>query len=128
METYIGNWIYYPWVSERHPHDLVHAVEFNKRVGEFHMGLGECIGIEEEYLVLKTKENVFRAKPWDRMQVLPPSKFKWYDKVREVQRPEVQGIVDKIIWHDNDAEFKYFLIVNGKPKSRRYNPDELELL
>jgi hypothetical protein len=127
LDFYIGKWIDYPWTRGIHPDDVIHSDEFNKKEGKFSIGLAHCIAVENEYLVLKTKDDVFKVKYWDSMSVRPTPEFAWYDEVNEIDRPEVRGIVDKIIWHSKDKEYKYFLIVDGKPKSRRYNPNELQL-
>lgn len=125
--NYLGKWIDYPWTRGIHPDDVIHPEEFNKREGKFSIGLAHCIAVEDEYLILKTKNDTFKVQYWERMSVALTPEFKWYDEVNEVDRPEVRGIVDKIIWHTKDKEYKYFLIVNDKPKSRRYNPNELQL-
>ena len=124
--NYIGKWMKYPWISGYSTDVLMHPEEFTKRQGQFSIGLAHCIAIENEYMVLKTKNDVFRIKYSEDVTLLPDPPFIWEEEVCEVERPEVRGIVDDIEWHRVDSEYKYYLIVNGKRKSRRYNQAELQ--
>jgi hypothetical protein len=89
---------------------------------------GKCIGIIENYLIIQDKRGILRIMPELIHRIYPTPKFEWGNKVQEVARPEIKGEIENIIWHMKDNEFKYFIKVNGKSKSRRYNPDELELV
>jgi hypothetical protein len=86
---------------------------------------GKCIGIFGEYLIIHNDEYEIRMQPELVHRIYPTPKFEWGDKVQEVERPEIKGEIINFIWHLKDQEYKYFIKVNGKPKSRRYNPDEL---
>ena len=127
LNKYIEQWIDYPWYKGESPEYLVDESVLNS-IYDRGLPFAKCIGIIDDYLILKTKTETFSVRYWDKMKIMSPSKFMWGDKVREVERPEVQGEIDNIIWHDKDAEYKYFITINGKPKSRRYNYNELVAL
>jgi hypothetical protein len=88
---------------------------------------GKCIGTIEEYLIFYNGSFTLRILPKLVRNIYPTPKFEWGDKVQEVKRPEINGEIINLVWHYKDQEYKYFIKVNGKPKSRRYNPDELIL-
>ena len=56
----------------------------------------------------------------------PEPKFKIGDKVHEIQRPEIVGIIDCIFWHFKDNEYKFHININEKRKSKRYLESELQ--
>jgi hypothetical protein len=89
---------------------------------------GKCIGIIGQYLIIHNHDYDIRIQPELVRNIYPTPKFEWGDKVQEVQRSEIKGEIENLFWHIKDNEFKYFIKINGKSKSRRYNPDELEFI
>lgn len=89
---------------------------------------GKCIGIIGQYLIIHNRDYDIRIMPELVTNIYPSPKFDWGDKIQEVQRPEIKGEIENLLWHMKDNEFKYFIKINGKSKSRRYNPDELEFV
>jgi len=90
--------------------------------------LYKCIKINGKYLVIHSKDYKLEILPEAIKIIMPNPKFEWGDKVQEVESPEIKGEVENIIWHMKDNEYKYYIKVNGKSKSRRYNPNELEFI
>jgi len=128
--TYAGRWLIYSWSrfdANRnnaliHPEDLADAEQNG-------IGLSACIGEVSGYLVLgRIRNGTIRVRAEGVFRFLPTPEFQVGSLVREVARPEIQGTVYDLIWHDKDLGYKYFLIVNGKQKSRRYGAQELQSL
>jgi len=92
---------------------------------KFHYIFGKCIGITGKFLVIYNKKGILRIEPNLIKFIYPSSKFEWNDFVQEVKRPEIKGKIEDIIWHLKDQEYKYFISINGKMKSRRYDSGEL---
>ncbi|MEN9918688.1 MAG: hypothetical protein RL662_1124 [Bacteroidota bacterium] len=90
--------------------------------------LAVCVGVEDDYLVMKYEDGIFHVKVWEGIKTMPTPKFTWGDQVQEVERSEVKGEIIRIQWHDKDQDYKYYISINGKPKSRRYNASELKLV
>jgi hypothetical protein len=87
-----------------------------------------CFDIDDDYLFLRSKTYILKVKPEAIRKIYPTPLFSWGDSVQEIERPEITGEIDNIIWHQKDQEFKYYIKVNGKVKSRRYSPNELKKL
>jgi hypothetical protein len=60
----------------------------------------------------------------------PPPEFKVGDRVRVVPSARHQtphtGTIRKVIWHDKDARYNYYIEENGKKVSTRYLAVDLE--
>ena len=96
--------------------------------GKYFYLFGKCLGTDGQYLIIHSDKYDIRILPELVRNIYPTPKFKWGDKVQEVARPEIEGEIINFIWHLKDEEYKYFIKVNGKPKSRRYSPKELEFI
>jgi hypothetical protein len=121
MEDYISKWLHYPWLLGSSDIDLIHPDD--REING--LGIAKCIGVEEEYLVLKTKHLSIMVKPEGVKRVLPIPKFEWDEKVIDISNPTIVATVDDFFWHFKDNVFKYFIIVNNKRKSRQYIEEEL---
>lgn len=88
----------------------------------------KCTNVDDVFLTLKARSFEIKVKPDAVKSILPISVFSWGDIVQESERPEIQGEIDNIIWHDKDQEYKYFIKVEGKLKTRRYSFTELKLI
>lgn len=88
----------------------------------------KCTNVDSTFLTLKAKSFEIKVKPEAIKIILPKSTFSWGDLVQEKERPEIQGVIDNIVWHDNEQEFKCFIKVSGKQKTRRYSYNELRLV
>jgi hypothetical protein len=56
---------------------------------------------------------------------MPPPLFQIGEMVQERERPNIAGVVNRVVWHHKRDEYLYFLTVNGKKKSRSYFANEL---
>lgn len=87
--------------------------------------LYNCVGIEDDYLIVKNKNHTYRVKKEAIKQLLPNPKFNWNDKVVQISKPEIEALIDDFFWHHKDQRYFYHLTVNGKKKSSRYNETDL---
>lgn len=76
---------------------------------------------------MKYEHGIFHIKDWEGLVVIPTPTLIWGDEVQEIERPQIQGEIIKIQWHYKDNEYKYYISINGRPKSRRYDANELRL-
>lgn len=87
-----------------------------------------CERIEGEYLVLNSKKFKLKVKENAIKEVLPKSTFIWNDKVSLVEKPNCEVRIDDLFWHSKDKEYKYYLIIGGKKKSKYYTYKDFEIL
>lgn len=87
--------------------------------------LFHCIDNYNGYLVLQFKDRRLRVLKEAINIILPEPQFIWKDRVQEVLRPNIEGYIEDIEWHFQEKDYKYYIIINGKRKSRRYNSQEL---
>ncbi|PSK93101.1 hypothetical protein [Taibaiella chishuiensis] len=130
QQTYLYQWLICSW-SKYHAsrnNDLIHPEDLAKAEEQGLGSFSECVYEDAAYLTLKkiTGETI-RVKAEGVFRILPAPKFRMGDPVREVARPEVKGTVCEFIWHTKDLDYKYYIVIGGRRKSRRYNPDELVL-
>lgn len=130
LEKYIGVWMKNSWSKRLDSRSLVGDDAYERATTG--LPLAVCVGIENDYLVMKCHDGIFHVKFWDGINIMPTPKFVWGDQVQEVERSEVRGYIVRIGWHDKDQEYKYYIKIKGKTKdwiykSRRYNENELKL-
>ncbi|WP_118975940.1 hypothetical protein [Taibaiella koreensis] len=128
--SYLDKWLLYSRsIGNANSHDgLIHPDDLLK-AAQKEPGILECIGEEGEYLILKRLDGVtIRAKAAGIHCVLPSPRFRMGDRVQEIARPGVQGLISGMLWHYKDAACKFFIMVDGKKKSRRYRAEELAVL
>ena len=132
INEYINKWVSSDniyWKDKFQEIDNLQYVKEEDRVfakNNVGYAFGKCIGVIEPYLIIHNEKYNLRILPKLVRNIYPAPKFEWGDRVQEVERPEVKGEIESFIWHTKDSEFKYYIKVNGKPKSRRYNPNELD--
>lgn len=88
----------------------------------------KCTSVDNVFLTLKAKSFEIKVKPEAIKNIMPTSTFSWGDIVQEIEHPEIIGEIDNIIWHDKDQEYKYFIKIGSKLKTRRYSSNELKLV
>ena len=54
-----------------------------------------------------------------------PPAFVYGDLVSPVNHPDMVGTVREIIWHFKNKDYNYYIMVNGRKKSKRYYADDL---
>ena len=57
----------------------------------------------------------------------PPS-FVYGDFVSPVNRPDIIGKIETLIWHFKDKDYNYYISVNEKKKSKRYFAEDLMII
>jgi hypothetical protein len=86
----------------------------------------KCIGIDADYLIIRSRSFDLKVKPDAIHSLLPTPAFEWGSSVQEVSRPEIKGVIEDLIWHQNKQDFLYYLSVGGKRKTRQYQANELK--
>ena len=90
------------------------------------IAFGKCIGTEGGGLILFNCNFTIHIKPQLVKKIFPTPKFEWGNEIQEVIRPQIKGVIEKIEWHYKNQMYVYYINIDGKMKSRRYNGDELE--
>lgn len=84
-----------------------------------------CDGIENGYLVLRYRSEIFLANPvgyWQR----PTPDYTW-DQPVFVPSKGVRATIKSICWHYKDERYFYYVIgEDGKKLKKRYYAEELE--
>jgi hypothetical protein len=127
VSRFKNTWGRYRWFIEDGEHliaesDLKRFIKYQAKSILFN-----CIDEDDEFLTLQYKNEVFKVKPDLYKQVDTP-KFRYGDRVKLVDKPDVQAIIDDITWHSDRNEPMYFIIVNGKKRSKRYWGSDLILV
>lgn len=86
----------------------------------------KIIAVDPDFITLFSHSHTIRVKPGAISKLMNTPKFEWEEKVREKERPEIAGTVQRIVWHFKRQTYLYQLRVNGKLKKRLYLEDELE--
>jgi hypothetical protein len=86
----------------------------------------KCVEIMNEYLLLRSKKFDLKIKVDGIKDIYPNPAYEWGTNVQEIERPEVIGVIDDLIWHQNKNQFLYYLSIKGKKKSRQYYEYELK--
>jgi len=116
---YLGTWGLYPWFVENREH-LVYPPDLEKFEKLSPYGkVFQCVNEDDQYLMLKYKDETFSVKPDLYKQVSAP-KINFNDKVRLVEKPNAEVVINEIFWHSDRNEPMYFITIDGKKKSKRY--------
>ena len=124
MTTFVGKWLYYPWLKGGHSIELIHPED---RTIEG-LGVVECINEKDGYLLLKDKQKVVRAKIDGVKKELSTPAFKWNDSVQILtdSKKGTSAIIDNLFWHHLTSQYRYYVKVNNKRLSREYLETELQ--
>lgn len=131
MKEFLNKWLwldllfYIDEFQEINKLELVHPLDRELFKSNPTNTLYECIGYEEDYLLIKNKFNSFRVKKEAIKQSMPTPKFNWNDKVVQHSKPEIEAIVDDFFWHHKDQKYLYNIIVNNKKKTNQYDESDL---
>jgi hypothetical protein len=131
MEEYLNKWLYLDTLYYKSDFQLIDNLEFvhvddieyvkNNLINTIYV----CIDFKDGFLTVQSKRHILRIKPNAVKGFLPPSKFKWNDKVFQITKPEIEATIDDFFWHHKDQKYFYHIIVNGKKKSNRYDETDL---
>ena len=121
----MAKWGLYPWFEEHgnshiHPDDLQKIKDLMPYCLVF-----KVVGTEGNYIVLQYADDTYRVKS-DLFQEKKPAVYDFGQKVKVKRYPEKECFVREIAWHYKEKKEFYFLFVDGKKKSRRYWPEELD--
>ena len=117
-------WGLYPWF-ESHDIDKVHPDDLGKiKEEQSNTKVYECIDEDDQYITIRYGDKTFRVKDVSFKQV-PAPKFDFGEEVKLVSKDEV-GIILDILWHFDKEEHYYFIMVDGKRKSKRYFESDFE--
>jgi len=122
---YVGKWLFYPWLKNNEIDHWIHKEDFDKIEG---VSIVKCIGIDGNYLTLNNKTHTFRASSEGVNRVLDNPIYVYGDAVKILTKPNCEAIIDDLFWHSKDEEYKYYLIVDGKKKSKYYSHKDLKFL
>ncbi len=131
MKEFLNKWLwldllfYKDEFQEINKLDLVHPLDRDDFKNNPMNTLYKCIGIEDDFLIVKSKTHSYRVKKEAIKQLMPNPKFNWNDKVIQISKPEIEAIIDDFFWHHKDQKYLYHLTVNGKKKSNRYDESDL---
>ncbi len=92
------------------------------------LGISYCIGDQGDYIELKFKSEVVRAKKEGVKQILPAPRFHWNQQVRIKSKPSKTAEIHDFSWHHKDGSYFYYLLKEGKLDKRRYGEAELDLI
>ncbi|MCU0432816.1 MAG: hypothetical protein MUC87_05130 [Bacteroidia bacterium] len=123
MAIQLNHWISYNWIRNHSPVSLIHPDDIDKI--NFGIGLAFCFDYNEGYFHIRLINTVIRVKDFTGSIIMPSPKFQFNQIVKELERPEVVGEVDRIGYHDKDGEYFYYIRINNKVKKRRYMESEL---
>lgn len=132
MKEYLNRWLwidllfYKDEFQEINKLDLVNPLDVETFKANPSNSLFECIGIEGDYLIIKSKNCQYRIKKEAIKQIMPSPKYNWDEIVLQLGKPDVKATISDFFWHQKDQKYYYTLIVDGKKKSRRYSENELK--
>ncbi len=131
MEDFINKWIYFELLYYKDKFQTIDNLEFvhpnDRDFVKTHLTntFYQCIGVEGEYLKVKSKNNLLRIKPRIIKGYLPTPKFIWGDKVIEKGKLDTEAVIDDFFWHQNKEQYLFYVRVNGKRKSKQLTDNEL---
>ncbi|MEC7263578.1 MAG: hypothetical protein VXW38_07540 [Bacteroidota bacterium] len=131
MENFLNKWFYFEILyyksdfQEINNLDFVHPDDREFVKNNLTNTIYRCIGIEDEYLIAKSRKYTLRVKPKVIKGHLPTPRFIWGDMVYEKAKPDVPAVINDFFWHHKDQRYYYHITVNGKKKSKRYSENEL---
>ncbi len=122
---YVGKWLLYPWLKNNEIDHWIHEEDFDKIDG---VSIAKCTGIDGNYLILNNKNNTFRASSEGVNRILDEPTYVYGDMVKILGKSNCEAIIGDLFWHSKDEEYKYYLIIDGKKKSKYYTSKDFETL
>lgn len=122
MSDMVGNWLFYPWQKGSNVDFWLHPEDLLKASG---IDVGLCVGVFDEYIVLKIVDCLIRVLPCGVKLVLPDPEFSWGDRVFVLNSNQVSCILG-VSWHHKDQSYLYSILLSGKKQKRRYLGSDLK--
>jgi hypothetical protein len=115
----IKTWGLYPWSIENgkdfiYKEDLEKAEKLNLYGKVF-----QCIDKENNYIKIKYGENIIRVKP-ELYKVINIFVIPIGKEAKLKKYPKEKAIIKEIIWQATYEQPVYYIILNGKKKTKRY--------
>ena len=122
----LSKWGTYPVFFESatenvHPDDLTGFLKETHNCKVY-----ECTGYDEFYITIKYGDNCYRVKREFFKSTKAP-KFQFGQKVALMDRSDQDAAITGIMWHYEKEEHYYFVMIDGKNKSKRYSESELRI-
>jgi hypothetical protein len=118
-------WVFYPWVSNQGFDHLIHPEDL-PMIRSYGLGISYCLDDKEDYIKLKFKSVIVRAKKEGVKKILPAPKFDWNQQVLIKSKPSERVEIHDIFWHHKEGEYYYYLLKDGKLDKKRYKEAELD--
>lgn len=131
MKELLNKWLYLDLLfykdefQEINKLDLVHPMDVERFKSNPMDRLYECIGVDEEYLLIKGRHAEYRVKKEAVKQLMPTPAFKWGDRVILRSQQNLDTVISDFFWHHKDQKYYYHISENGKRKSNRFSDGDL---
>lgn len=129
LKKYLNQWVKINfnnalYENKFHPEDLIIA----QNVKLFTSWFVKCVAVDEIYITIDYLGSILRVNPFGCIGVYPTSKFQKDEFVKYANgKGEIkQGNIYGIDWHNRDNKHIYYILENGKMKTRRYFDEDLE--
>lgn len=123
-EVKVGCWVYFDWAG--YSSGLPHVIRSDSQLYPF--SYAKVVGIDNTVFEVLTASGQRAEIAYQSViRVLPSPKAIIGEEVI-IQSGSSAGklaVVDSMIWHHKDEEYKYNVVVGGKKKSRRYTDQDL---
>ena len=78
----------------------------------------QCIGKEDNFLLLKYYEHIFKTER--KLFRVIPNPLSFNDIVTLTNNPEIKGIITDMYWNYPCREYVYILTINGKKRTKKF--------
>ncbi len=128
FENLSGKWIFYPWSYNSGMDHLIHPDDLSNLIGRGVTGIGPvlCLLEEEPFLRIQSKSTIVRVKKEGVKFTLPSPGYTWEQPINIKNHEGAQASIAEICWHHKNKRFYYYLEINGKVGTRRYEETDLE--
>lgn len=119
-DTLTNKWVYYPWLPDQGLDHLIHPNDLES-LGTQGIGIVQCLeDLDDEYITIKYKSLIIRAKKSGVLRVLSPPAYLWDQAVKIKSKPLLDCLVNDFFWHHKNNEYCYLLRAAEKIDKKRY--------
>lgn len=124
MSRFKDSWGLYPWFIEDGEHMIFPSdLESFKKLLPYGK-VFNCIDEVGGYLTLRYGKDTFRVKP-DLYKAVNKPRFEIGCNIKLTKDNTQEGTIIEINWHHKNDSPIYYISINGKRKSTRYNDEDL---